>query len=207
MKLIILGIQGSGKGTQAQLLEKTYGWKHISGGDLLREEEQKGTTLAKQLRTTIDKGLLVPDEIIHSLLQPYITHYQNFVLDGYPRTLKEAILLDKTVTIDTVIHLTIPKKEVYQRLKDRKECLQCHKTYNHEQPEKKQGICDICTIPLHQRTDDTPEGIHKRIQLYHEETEPVLKYYAKKGILKTIDGTPTPTTIFTHIRKLFKTAP
>ncbi|HLD13034.1 MAG TPA: nucleoside monophosphate kinase [Candidatus Nanoarchaeia archaeon] len=205
MKIVILGIQGSGKGTQAQLLEKTYGWKHISGGDLLREEEHKGTALARQLRTTIDKGLLVPDEIIHSLLLPYITHYEHFILDGYPRTLKEAILLDKTVHIDKVIHLILPEQEVYKRLQDRRECVRCHTTYNHAKPEQRKGYCDFCNTLLTTRADDTPEGIQQRIEIYHTETEPVLNYYKKKGILEEVDGTPEPKTIFNQLRKLFKT--
>ncbi|MEK6812834.1 MAG: nucleoside monophosphate kinase [Nanoarchaeota archaeon] len=203
MKVAVLGIQGSGKGTQAQLLSQLTGWPCIAVGDLLRDEIKKGTKLGALLKSFLDKGDLAPDSLMFSLLLPFL-HQTHFILDGYPRTLREAILLDKDILLDRVIVLTLPDAEVYKRLAARRQCEYCHAIYGLHMIPRRKDICDLCGGKLFHRDDDQPEAIAERLKIYHTETAYVIAHYQKKGIAATVDATLPVEIVFAEIRKLFK---
>ncbi len=203
MRVAIIGIQGSGKGTQAELLSKATGWMHVSAGDVLRDEIKKQTSLGKKLQSLLNKGDLAPDHVVFSLMLPYL-HKQDFILDGYPRNMGQAILLDKEIMLDKIIVLTMPDEEVYRRLGARVQCVQCHAIYGLSRKPRKEGICDECGGKLAKRDDDKKEAIAERLKIFHTETMQVIRYYKRKGIIAEIDAARAVEAIFRDIRKIFK---
>ncbi len=183
---IIFGPPGSGKGTYATRLQTNLGINTIATGDILRETIKQNTPLAKKVKQYVEKGLLVPDNIVTQVLKQHLTKTNNkkgFILDGYPRTLKQAKALEKITKIDAVIQLTVPDWIIIERLSTRRICKNCGQVYNirYLKP-KKDMTCDKCGGPLYQRTDDTPEVIKKRIKVYEHQTQPLLQYYKEKNI-------------------------
>ncbi|MDO8555551.1 MAG: nucleoside monophosphate kinase [Nanoarchaeota archaeon] len=195
MRLIILGIQGSGKGTQAAYLAADYGLLHLSAGDLLRAAGEKDTPQGKKIKKLLDEGKLVPQEIIHDIFK---THFKknNFILDGYPRDIEQAKILDATTTIDHAVYILLNEATVYQRLLNRTQCPKCHEPYGPGKPEQRRDYCDHCAAKLIKRTDDNKTAIKQRIMTFKQETMPVIQHYKKKRLLITINGNQPPHQVY-----------
>ena len=205
MNIILLGPQGSGKGTQATLLAQYFEFCTVSVGELLRHEACKKTTRGKLIKETLAKGDLVPTTISLQLLQEYIeknAFKKGIILDGFPRTLDQAEALDEMMNIDTVIELFISDEQAIKRLSGRLQCKQGH-IYGTDIPPKKKGICDIDKEKLLPREDDTPKAIKERLLIYHDETEPLLEYYRPRNVLCTVDASKSPQEVFKDVCKLF----
>ena len=199
MKIIMLGAPGAGKGTQAKKIAAKYGIPHISTGDIFRANIKNGTELGKKAKTYMDQGLLVPDElVVVDLVVDRVKQEDcknGYVLDGFPRTIPQAEALDKALTdlgekMDYAIDVDVPDENIVRRMSGRRACVGCGATYHLEYaPTKAEGICDVCGKELILRDDDKPETVTKRLNVYHEQTQPLIDYYTKAGILKTVDGT------------------
>jgi len=197
MMIVFLGPPGAGKGTQAEAISKGKNIPHISSGNLLREAVEDGTETGIKARHYIEKGLLVPDQIVVDIIEDRILKNDckaGFVLDGFPRTLSQAKVLDEMLrnlgnTLDIVFYFSVSKESVVQRLSGRLICGACganyHKIYV---PSSKDGLCDKCGGKLNQRADDKPETILERLRVYHEQTEGLIGYYKKSGILREISS-------------------
>lgn len=184
MKFIIFGPPGSGKGTYASRLQSKLGVEVIATGDLMREIMKENTPLGRKVKGFVEKGLLVPDEVVVEVLKQRLAKAsgkKGFILDGFPRTKDQAAALEKLTKIDGVILLTVPDRIIIERLSSRRICKNCGEVYNVRflKP-RTEGICDKCGGPLYQRSDDTPEVIKDRIQVYEKQTQPILKYYKDK---------------------------
>ncbi len=186
VNLIIFGPPGSGKGTYASRLKEKLNVEVIATGDLFREMIKLDTPLGRRVKEYLEKGLLVPDNITLEVLKENLAKIpkgKGFILDGYPRTIWQAQALDEIAKIDAVIHLVVPDWIIVERLSSRRICQNCGAIYNllFLKP-KNDMICDKCGGPLYQRPDDTPEVIRKRIEVYEEQTQPLLDYYRGKGV-------------------------
>ena len=208
MKIIMLGAPGAGKGTQAKKIAEKYAIPHISTGDIFRANIKNGTELGKKAKEFMDKGQLVPDELTVEILLDRVANddcKNGYVLDGFPRTIPQADVLDKELTklgdkVDFAINVDVPDENIVRRMSGRRACLKCGATYHIEHiPPKKEGICDTCGSELVQRDDDKPETVQNRLKVYHEQTQPLIEYYGKKDILKNVDGTKDMQEVFTDI--------
>ena len=208
MKIIMLGAPGAGKGTQAKQIAGKYNIPHISTGDIFRANIKNGTDLGKKAKEYMDQGLLVPDELTCDLVMDRISHddcKNGFVLDGFPRTIPQAEALDEALkkigqSMDFAINVDVPDSHIVNRMSGRRACLGCGATYHVVAiPPKKEGICDICGAELVLRDDDKPETVQKRLDVYHEQTQPLIEYYDGKGIVKNIDGTKDLNDVFADI--------
>ena len=198
MKIIMLGAPGAGKGTQAKKIAAKYGIPHISTGDIFRANIKNGTELGKKAKTYMDQGLLVPDELVVDLVVDRVSQddcTKGYVLDGFPRTIPQAEALDKALEakgqkMDYAIDVDVPDENIVKRMGGRRACVGCGATYHlvYAAP-KKDGICDVCGGELILRDDDKPETVEKRLHVYHDQTQPLIDYYTKAGILKSVDGT------------------
>ncbi|MDD7146755.1 MAG: adenylate kinase [Lachnospiraceae bacterium] len=211
MKIIMLGAPGAGKGTQAKMIADKYQIPHISTGDIFRSNIKEGTELGKEAKTYMDKGLLVPDELTVKILLDRVAKddcKNGYVLDGFPRTIPQAEVLDEALAklndkIDYAIDVDVPDKNIIRRMSGRRACLACGATYHIEHiPPKTEGICDRCGKELVQRDDDKEETVKNRLNVYHEQTQPLIDFYTKKGILKTVDGTVDMKDVFAAIVKI-----
>lgn len=186
VNLIIFGAPGSGKGTYASRLKLKLDVEIVATGDIFREMIKEGTLLGQKVKVYVEKGLLVPDEITTEVLKQNlakIPKVKGFILDGYPRTTEQAKTLQRIAKIDAIIHLIVPDWIIIERLSSRRICKNCGAIYNmlYLKP-KNDMLCDKCGGPLYQRSDDTPEVIKNRIQVYEKQTQPLLEYYRKKGV-------------------------
>jgi adenylate kinase len=195
MRLVFLGPPGSGKGTQAKRLAKEFDLAHIATGDILRQAIKEGTELGSKARKFMDGGELVPDEIILGLIKEELTRgSEEFILDGFPRTLDQARGLDRILGelglgLDCVVGLDVSDEAIVERLVSRRLCKNCGFEFNLKtRPPQKEGVCDRCGGQLYQRTDDTAEVIHNRLAVYREKTKPIEDFYRRKGILVELDG-------------------
>jgi adenylate kinase len=183
---IIFGAPGSGKGTYASRLQSKLGVEVVAMGDIFREIMKENTPLGRKVKGFVEKGLLVPDNVVVEVLKQHlakIPHDKGFILDGYPRNLDQAKFLENLAKIDVIIQLTVPEWIIIERLSARRICKNCGAVYNLRYLKPKVDmICDKCGGPLYQRPDDTPEVIKKRIQVYEQQTQPILEYYREKGI-------------------------
>ncbi|RJS83559.1 adenylate kinase [Candidatus Bathyarchaeota archaeon] len=190
MRIVMLGPPGAGKGTYASRLTEILGIPHISTGDMVREEIKKQTPLGKRIKEYSDRGILVPDEIIIKLLAERLKKQDckdGFILDGFPRTINQAEALEKIAKIDLVINLEVPDEIIITRLSNRLICGKCGAIYNLlTLKPKKEGICDKCGGKLYQRKDDRPEVIRERLKVYRKQTEPLIEYYTKRGLLRNV---------------------
>ena len=190
MKIIMLGPPGAGKGTQAEFLSDKYGIPQISTGAIIRGVIASGSDEGKRIKELIDKGMLLPDETVVSMVKNRLAEpdcKNGFILDGFPRTIEQAKALDKMgVKIDHVLSIELSDDEILERLSGRRECKVCRASYHIEDhPPKKEGICDRCGGELITRDDDKPETIKNRLEVYHESTEPLKKYYEEAHLLVT----------------------
>ena len=208
MKIVMLGGPGAGKGTQADKIAEKYNIPHISTGDIFRSNIKAGTELGKKAKSFIDQGLLVPDEVTIGMLLDRIHEADcenGYILDGFPRTIPQAesltaALKENGEAIDFALDVEVPDANIVNRMAGRRACLKCGATYHTEfAAPKKEGICDKCGSELVLRDDDKPETVQKRLEVYHEQTHPLIDYYKKKGVLHAIDGTLSMETVFKNI--------
>ena len=208
MKIIMLGAPGAGKGTQAKQIAAKYEIPHISTGDIFRANIKNGTELGKKAKEYMDQGLLVPDELTCDLVMDRISQddcANGFVLDGFPRTIPQAEALDTALAkidakMDFAIDVDVPDSHIVNRMSGRRACLNCGATYHITAiPPKQEGICDTCGKELVLRDDDKPETVQKRLDVYHDQTQPLIDYYQKQGILKSVDGTMPMEDVFAGI--------
>lgn len=208
MKIIMLGAPGAGKGTQAKKIAEKYQIPHISTGDIFRANIKNGTELGKKAKTYMDQGLLVPDELTCDLVVDRIKQddcKNGFILDGFPRTIPQAEALDAALSkmgekMDYAIDVDVPDENIVRRMGGRRVCLNCGATYHIVSiPTKVEGICDKCGSEVVLRDDDKPETVQKRLSVYHEQTQPLIDYYNRQGILKTVNGTRPLEEVFADI--------
>lgn len=196
MKLILLGAPGAGKGTQAEIISKKLNIPTISTGNILRAAVKNGTPVGLKAKEYMDAGKLVPDEVIIGVITERLQEpdcKDGYILDGVPRTIAQAEALEKAgVNFDAVVSIEISDEEIEQRMTGRRTCIKCGATYHVvAAPPKQEGICDKCGSVLEQRKDDKPETVKARLVTYHQETEPLKDFYAKRGVLKSIQNQPT----------------
>ena len=198
MKIVMLGAPGAGKGTQAKKISEKYGIPHISTGDIFRANIKENTELGQKAKTYMDKGLLVPDELVVDLVVDRLAQddaKKGYVLDGFPRTIPQAEALTDALAkigekMDYAINVEVPDENIVRRMSGRRACVACGGTYHIKyNPTKVEGKCDACGGDLILRDDDKPETVKKRLGIYHEQTAPLITYYKDLGILREIDGT------------------
>ncbi len=209
MNLILLGAPGSGKGTQAKLIEKKFGLSHISTGDILRQAVTEDTPLGRQVKEVMEDGKLVADSLMIHLVKERLKRgvMKGFILDGFPRTLEQAESLEQILQqegrkIDNVVYLAVTEETVLQRITQRRICRVCGRNYHllYCAP-RKEGLCDQCGGGLYQRSDDTEEIVRRRFKTYLEQTQPLLEFYEKKGILIQCDGQEDISSVFQNISR------
>ena len=208
MKIIMLGAPGAGKGTQAKMIAEKYGVPHVPTGDIVRANIKNGTELGMEAKKYMDQGLLVPDELTVRILLDRVAQKDceyGYVLAGFPRTIPQAEVLDGALTelgdkIDYAIDVYVPDENIVRRMSGRRACLTCGATYHIEHiPPRQEGICDKCGSELVLRDDDKPETVKNRLAVYHEQTQPLIDFYEKKGVLRTVDGTLPMEEVFAAI--------
>lgn len=208
MKIIMLGAPGAGKGTQALRIAKKYNIPHISTGDIFRANIKEGTELGRKAKGYMDKGELVPDDLVVDLVVDRLKKEDaalGYVLDGFPRTIPQAEALDAALEaagekMDYAIDIDVPDENIINRMSGRRACVSCGATYHIVNiPPKKEGICDVCGGELILRDDDKEETVKNRLAVYHKQTQPLKDYYEEKGILKSVDGTLDMEKVFDSI--------
>ncbi|MFG6331401.1 MAG: adenylate kinase [Lachnospiraceae bacterium] len=211
MKIIMLGAPGAGKGTQAKKIAEKYQIPHISTGDIFRANIKNGTELGRKAKTYMDQGLLVPDELVCDLVVDRVQQEDckgGYILDGFPRTIPQAERLDQALaelgeSVDYAVNVEVPDENIVNRMGGRRACVGCGATYHLVYaPTKKEGVCDSCGAELILRDDDKPETVQKRLGVYHEQTQPLIDYYGRKGILKDVDGTMDMEAVFQAITEI-----
>ncbi|MFA6940195.1 MAG: adenylate kinase [Clostridiaceae bacterium] len=208
MKLILLGPPGAGKGTQAKSISNEYNIPHISTGDIFRKNISEKTALGIEAKGYIDKGLLVPDELTVRIVEDRLKSddcSRGYLLDGFPRTIYQAEELEKLDILDCVLLLQVPDEFILSRMTGRRVCAGCGASFHiTNNPPKIEGVCDLCGGELVQRKDDKKETVAQRIQVYKNQTEPLVNFYKDKGILKTVDGTLKIEEVFKSIVRILK---
>ena len=212
MRLVFIGPPSVGKGTYAKILSKKYNIPHISTGDIFREEIAKGSELGLRVKPYVERGVLVPDEIVVEVVKKILQSplcSRGFILDGYPRTTRQAEELDKIVSVDVVFLFEAPLEVIVERVSGRLICPKCGAIYNISwRPPRRPGICDVCGTPLIRRRDDEPELVRERYQLYRQTLTPVVEYYRRKGILVEINAARDASLVVSDIEhvlaKIFK---
>lgn len=209
MKIIMLGAPGAGKGTQAKMISEKYEIPHISTGDIFRANIKNGTELGKKAKSYMDQGLLVPDELVVDLVVDRVQKddcKNGYILDGFPRTIPQAEALDAALgedKIDYALDIEVPDENIITRMSGRRACVGCGATYHLVyNPTKTEGICDACGEKLILRDDDKPETVQKRLNVYHDQTQPLIDYYQAKGSLVEMDGTVDIKEVFNNIVKI-----
>lgn len=213
MKLLIMGPPGAGKGTQAEVLVKELDITHISTGDMFRNAIKEGTEMGKKAKEYMDKGELVPDEVVIGLVRDRLSQpdcRKGFLLDGFPRTVEQARALDATlkslgINLDGVINIVVPLDKLMARLTGRRVCRNCgasfHVLFN---PPKVEGVCDACGGELYQRSDDNEESVGTRLRAYEDKTQPLIDYYREKGVLLNVNGDQEIKKVLEDILKALK---
>ena len=208
MKIIMLGAPGAGKGTQAKKIAAQYSIPHISTGDIFRANIKNNTELGQKAKTYMDKGELVPDSLVVDLIMDRFKEADcanGYVLDGFPRTIPQAEALDNALKangekVDFAINVEVPDENIINRMSGRRACVGCGATYHIKyNPTKVEGVCDACGEKLILRDDDKPETVKNRLAVYHEQTQPLIDYYNKAGVLAEVDGTKDMEDVFKDI--------
>lgn len=204
--LILLGAPGAGKGTQAVRLSAACELPHVSTGDLFRANLREGTALGKKVKSYLDSGRLVPDEVVLEMLFDRVARpdcAEGYLLDGFPRTLAQARALDAHLSADdtlTVLQIDVSEESLVERVSGRLSCKECgniqHQTFA---PPAKEGVCDVCGGALQRRSDDRPEIVRERLRVYQAESAPLIRYYADKGVLESVDGELSPDEVFEQL--------
>jgi adenylate kinase len=212
-RLIILGRQGAGKGTQCVRLSRHFVVPHISTGDMLRAAVREGTELGILAKKVMDEGGLIGDDIVIGLVRERLEHDdargRGYILDGFPRTVHQAERLDEITEvrpIDVVIDLDVPRDLVLSRISARRVCQDCGTNYVATGSERSPWICDVCGGDVMQRDDDTPEAITHRLDLYEEQTSPLIEFYDRTGRLKVVDGVDSPDAVFSRLVEVVDSA-
>ena len=212
LNLILLGPPGAGKGTQAANLEKDFGLPYLATGDMMRAKRKEDSALGRRVAGIMDAGGLVDDEIVCKVLLEAIEEQgdDGFLLDGFPRKGSQADILDRALedrgrSITAVILIEVSDEELVKRLAGRRQCEKGHVYHVETNPPEQEGVCDVDGLPLEQRRDDRPEVIRKRLDVYHEETEPLVERYDEAGLLQRFDGSQDPVILHRHIRKTLST--
>ncbi len=213
MRLILIGPPGAGKGTQAQRLADKLKLPHVATGDIFRRAISEETPMGKKAKAYLDGGELVPDEVTNGLIKERLQQEdvkEGFILDGYPRNLNQARALDEILDslgleLDLALEIDLPDEEVINRLGGRRVCLECGATYHLSfQPPAVEGSCDSCGEQLVQREDDKEETILQRLKVYHQQTEPIIKYYRREGLLRAVDGKATIDEVFAQLLQMIR---
>jgi adenylate kinase len=209
---VFLGPPGVGKGTQAELLSKHYNLQHISTGELFRKEAASNTVLGAKIKNIMERGELVPDDIVFEIVKNNLLfgcHYNGFILDGFPRNVTQADMLEHFLEsnrehLSAVINFTVPKELLIIRLSQRRFCPICGRNYNLETlPPKNDELCDICNVKLLKRADDNVDAINTRIETYYKNTEPLVEYYESKKLLYQVEATGSVEHVFILLKNLF----
>ena len=208
-RLLLLGRQGAGKGTQCVRLSRHYVVPHISTGEMLRSAVREGTELGVLAKLVMDSGGLVGDDIMIGIVRERLSQTdavtRGYILDGFPRTVPQAAALDQITAdlpIDAVIDLDVPRELVLQRLSSRRVCRDCGTNYISTGSEKLQWICEVCGGDVMLRDDDTPDAINRRLDLYEEQTSPLIEYYERQGRLVVVDGVASPDAVFQRLTEV-----
>ena len=203
VRLVVLGKQGAGKGTQCVRLSHRYAVPHISTGDMLRAAVRAKTVLGLKVADLMDEGELIPDELIMGIVADRLSerdaHARGFLLDGFPRSISQGEMLEATLDgrgLDCVIDLEVPTELVMNRLVSRRVCVDCGSIYSLSEPPTQGWVCDHCGGEVIQRPDDTADAILVRLQAYETETRPLINFYSERGLLETIDGSKDPDSVF-----------
>ncbi|MBR0462103.1 MAG: adenylate kinase [Erysipelotrichaceae bacterium] len=211
MNILIMGAPGTGKGTMSALIKEHYDVVHVSTGDMLRQAVAEKTEVGLKAQEYMNKGALVPDEVIHDIILERLAKddiKKGFLFDGYPRTLEQAIDLDKileslNMKIDHIIDLKVDDEILKDRITGRRTCKDCKEIYHiKNKPSKVEGVCDVCGGELIQRKDDTLEALSTRLEAYYASTKPVIEYYEKTGLVKTIDASKKAEEVFEDIKSV-----
>ena len=211
MKIIMLGAPGAGKGTQAKMIAEKRGIPHISTGDIFRANIKNGTELGAKAKEYMDKGLLVPDELVCDLVVDRIQQAdceKGYILDGFPRTIPQAEALEAALNaieqkLDYAIDIDVPDENIINRMSGRRACVGCGATYHVVfNPTKVEGKCDVCGESLILRDDDKPETVKKRLDVYHTQTQPLIDFYSARKVLVEVDGTQSMDKVFEDIMKI-----
>jgi adenylate kinase len=211
LRIVMLGGPGAGKGTQAKRMAAAYKLPHISTGDIFRAHLREGTPIGLQVKQYLDGGGLVPDALTCQIVADRICADDcsaGYILDGFPRSLPQAeefqrLLTSRGEAVDLVINVDITDEEIVNRLSSRRSCPKCGAIYNLKfGPPKQEGVCDVDGEPLIQRQDDQEETIRERLRVYHETTEPIIAFYERQGMLKTVDGSVPPEAVFRKIEEI-----
>ena len=211
MKIIMLGAPGAGKGTQAKMIAEKCGIPHISTGDIFRANIKNGTELGAKAKEYMDKGLLVPDELVCDLVVDRIQQAdceKGYILDGFPRTIPQAEALEAALNaieqkLDYAIDINVPDENIINRMSGRRACVGCGATYHVVfNPTKVEGKCDVCGESLILRDDDKPETVKKRLDVYHTQTQPLIDFYSARKVLVEVDGTQSMDKVFEDIMKI-----
>ncbi len=202
MRLVFLGAPGAGKGTQAKRLEAEKGWTVVATGDLLRAAIAQNTPLGQQAQAYIQRGELVPDPLVNQVVAERLATLESFILDGYPRNLTQAEMLESILAkpLDAVIYFEIGEDTLIERLGGRRVCPQCNAVYHiTANPSKAGDRCEHCGAELIIREDDKPETIRKRFQVFREQTAPLIEYYRQCGLLRTVNADATPDEVYQQL--------
>jgi len=200
--LVLLGPPGAGKGTLAKRLSQELGFLHLSTGDVLRAEVAQGTELGRQAKEYMDRGELVPDELILAMVRSRVAGEKKVLFDGFPRTLAQARGLEEFAPVSRVVFLSLAREEVIRRLSSRRVCLQCGALYNLlTQRPREDERCDHCGVKLVQRDDDKPEVIARRYDVYERESAPLVDFYRARGLLVEVDASLPPEEVYQRVRR------
>ncbi|HXH27635.1 MAG TPA: adenylate kinase [Candidatus Polarisedimenticolia bacterium] len=209
-RLVLFGAPGVGKGTQAARIRQRVGLTHIASGDMLREAMRQATESGERIRAIVEAGGLVPDELVGEMIEERLGRpdtRNGFLLDGFPRTVPQADLLDRIlasrgVALDAVVNIVVPEADIVGRLAGRRVCPGCGATYHvRSQPPRAEGVCDVCGSGLDRRGDDQEASVLRRLRTYHEQTEPLVERYERAGLLRTVDGRGSVDEVYGRIVK------
>ena len=205
MDLLLIGPPGVGKGTQAALLAARAGLTHLASGDLFRANIQAATPLGVRAKAFVERGELVPDDLVSAMVLDSVLAHDAVLLDGFPRTLGQARELDERLAgvgrrVDSALLLTAPRRDLLRRIVGRQACAVCHAPYNtYFQPSRVDHVCDLCGTPLSRRADDTVETAEHRLAVYERQTRPLADYYTQRGVLRAVDGAGDPSDVADRI--------